>query len=106
MFDAARSQTLAARDQTMAQRAAIRAKVDAELAKAEPDLAAIAALFDGVEEQNKLARRQVRDQWLKLYANLRADQKTQVRDALRERMAHAEGGRQRMREQMQQRAPS
>ena len=106
MFDAARSQTLAARDQMMAQRAGIRAKVDAELAKAEPDLAAIAALLDGVEEQNKLSRRQVREQWLKLYANLRADQKTQVRDALRERMAHADGGRQRMREQMQQRAPS
>jgi hypothetical protein len=63
-------------------------------------------MVEGIDDQGRAARRAARDQWLKLYANLRADQKTQVRDALRERMAHADGGRQRMREQMQQRAPS
>ena len=108
MFDQARTQTIAARDQAVAQRADVRAKIDAELAKAEPDLAAVSTLFEGVDEQGRAARRQVRDQWLKLYANLRPDQKVVVRDALRERMAHAETGRERMRGRMQQpaRAPS
>jgi Spy/CpxP family protein refolding chaperone len=107
MFDAARAKTLAARDQAMAQRAGVRAKIDAELAKPEPDLASVAALFDGVEEQSRATRHQARDQWLKLYANLRPDQKALVRDALRERLSHADGSRERIRERMQQqRAPS
>ena len=108
MYDAARTQTLAARDQAMSQRAGVRAKIDAELAKAEPDLAAVSTLFEGVDEQNRASRRQVRDQWLKLYANLRPEQKTLVRDALRERLSPgAEGSREKMRERMQQqRAPS
>ena len=103
MYEAARAQTLAARDQAMAQRQDIRARVDAELAKSEPDLAAISAAFEGVEDQARASRRQVRDQWLRLYANLRADQKVIVRDAIRERMAQADGARERFREKMQQR---
>lgn len=106
MFETARAQTLAARDQALAQRAGIRATIDAELAKPEPDLAAIAAMFEGAEEQTRASRRQARDQWLKLYANLRADQKVLVRDALRERVSHADTSRERIRERMQKRTPS
>lgn len=106
MFDTARAQTLAARDQAFSQRAGIRAKVDAELAKTEPDLAAVAAMFEGAEEQGRAARQQARDQWLKLYANLRPDQKLVVRDALRERVSHADNVRERMRDRMHKRTPS
>ena len=103
MYESARASMKAARDAALAQRLDVRARVDAELAKSDPDLAAVSALFDGVEEQARSTRRQVRDQWLKLYANLRADQKAIVRDAIRERLAHADGARERMRERMQQR---
>ena len=105
MYEAARAQMVAVRDQTVAQRRDVRARIDAELAKGEPDLASVASLLEGIEDQARSTRRQVRDQWLRLYANLRPDQKAIVRDAIRERIAHAEGARERMRERMQ-RAPS
>lgn len=103
-FDSITAQTIAARDQAFAARADIRAKVDAELAKSEPDLAAIASIVDGAEAQGQVARRQLRDQWLGFYANLRADQKAIVRDAIRERLARMDGMREHMRERMQRRA--
>ena len=106
MFDQARTQSLAARNQAIAQRKDVRARIDAELAKGEPDLAAVATLVDGMDDQGRAARHAARDQWLKLYANLRADQKVVVRDAIRERLAHADGMRDQMRQRMQQRAPS
>ena len=107
-FDTAVAHSKAARDSGRALHEKVKATLDAELAKAEPDLAAVSTLFEGVDEQNRASRRQVRDQWLKLYANLRPEQKTLVRDALRERLSHgAEGSREKMRERMQQqRAPS
>ena len=104
MFDRIRAQAIAARDQAAAARADVRAKVDAELAKAEPDLAAVSAFFDNAEEQGRAARRQVRDQWLTFYANLRADQKAIVRDAIRERFARMDDMHDRMRGRMQHRA--
>lgn len=97
-FDRVRAQAIAARDRGLAARADVRTKVDAELAKPEPDLAAVASLMDGAEEQGRALRRQVRDEWLKLYASLRPDQKTVVRDELKARMARAEGMRDRMHE--------
>ena len=105
MFDQARTQTLAARDQALAQRKDVRARIDAELAKNAPDLAAVAALVEGIDDQGRDARRAARDQWLKLYANLRPDQKLVVRDAIRERMAHADEARDQMRQRFQ-RAPT
>ncbi|MBE7523426.1 MAG: periplasmic heavy metal sensor [Burkholderiales bacterium] len=104
MFDRIRAQTVAAHDQASAMRADVRAKVDAELAKAEPDLAAVSAFFDNAEEQGRAARRQIRDQWLTFYANLRADQKAIVRDAIRERIARMDDMHDRMRGRMQHRA--
>lgn len=104
MFDQARAQTLAARDQAVAQRRDVRARLDAELAKGEPDLAAIATIVEGVDDQGRAARHAARDQWLKLYANLRPDQKAVVRDAIRERLAKGDGMREQMRQRMQ-RAP-
>jgi len=96
--DAARAQTLAARDRMVAGRNDVRAKVEAELAKPDPDLAAVAALFEAAEEQGRALRHQTRDQWLKLYASLRADQKLVVRDELKARFDRMETMRERMKE--------
>ena len=96
--NAARAQTVAARDSMLANRNGVRAKVQAELAKAEPDLAAIASTFEGVEEQGRALRRQARDQWLKVYASLRADQKAIVRDELKARFDRMESMHERMKE--------
>ena len=108
MFDTAVAHSKAAREAGRGLHEKVKSTLQAELAKAEPDLAAVSTLFEGVEEQSRASRRQVREQWLKLYANLRPDQKTLVRDALRERLSHAaEGSREKVRERMQQpRAPS
>jgi len=98
LFDAARAQTLAARDRMVASRNDVRAKVESELAKPDPDLAAVAALFESAEEQSRALRHQTRDQWLKLYASLRADQKLVVRDELKARFDRMETMRERMKE--------
>ena len=72
MFDSAHAQTIAARDRMHASRTDIRSKVQAELAKPEPDLAAVSAILETAEEQGRSLRHQARDQWLKVYASLRA----------------------------------
>lgn len=97
-FERISGATLAARDQSQASRAGVRATVDAELAKAEPDLAAVASAFDAAEDAGRAARRQVRDQWLAFYANLRPDQKAIVRDAIRDRIERFGEMRERMHE--------
>ena len=51
----------------------------AELAKPEPDLAAVAAIADGVQASNQTLRQSVRDQWLQLYATFTPEQKAVVR---------------------------
>ena len=61
-----------------------------ELAKSEPDFAAVAAISDEGEEQRLQARHEMRDLWLKVYAGLSPEQKTMVRDFMRERLAKAE----------------
>ncbi len=98
MFDTARAQSLAARDRMHASRTDVRTKVQAELAKPEPDLAAVSAMLDGAEEQGRSLRRQSRDQWLKVYASLRPDQKAIVRDEIKSRMARMDGMQERMKE--------
>jgi len=105
-FDRIQAQAIAAHEQANAARTSLRAKMDAELAKAEPDLAAVAAAFDSAEEQGRAARRQVRDQWLAFYGNLRADQKAIVRDTMRDRLTRMEDMHERMRGRMQQHRPS
>lgn len=98
MFDTARQQMSAFREQARANHEGVRARIDAELAKAEPDLGALATALDGLQEQGRAARLQVRDQWLRLYANLRPDQKAIVRDSIKARIAAMDEFRQRGRE--------
>lgn len=98
MFDSARAQTLASRDRMLASRNDVRSKVQAELAKAEPDLAAVSTLLEGAEDQGRALRHQARDQWLKVYASLRAEQKAIVRDELKARIARMDSMHDRMQE--------
>jgi Spy/CpxP family protein refolding chaperone len=98
MFDSTVAQTKAARESGRALYQKVRDSMAAELAKSEPDLAAVAAVADGVQQQAIALRHQVRDAWLQLYATFTPDQKAVVRDMLQRRMARSESFRQRMKE--------
>lgn len=102
MWDSVVAQGKAAREAGRANRRTVKDALKAELAKAEPDLAAVAAAADGVEQQNRALRRQVRDQWLALYATFSPEQKSVVRDLLQRKVARAESFHQRMRERIRQ----
>jgi Heavy-metal resistance len=73
----------------------------AELAKPTPDLAAVAAVADGVRANNQTLRQGVRTQWLQIYANFRPDQVAVVRDALTRKLARMDAMAAKMREHMQ-----
>ena len=73
----------------------------AELAKPAPDLAAVAAVADGVHASNQTLRQGVRAQWLQVYGMFSPAQKTIVRDALVKQLARMDTMRARMREHMQ-----
>ena len=81
----------------------VHATLKAELAKAEPDLAAVATAADQIQANNQAARKQVRDEWLRLYATFSPAQKAVVRDALRERVSRMEAFREKMKERFQSR---
>ena len=96
MFDAAVAQTKTARDAGRANMERVHAAMTAELAKTEPDLAAVAAAADDAQAANTTLRKQVRGQWLALYATFSPEQKGVVKDALSARMAKMEAFRQKM----------
>lgn len=103
MWDNALAATKSARQAGHAEREKMHAAVKAELAKPEPDLVALSALTDAAQANGQALRRQVRGEWLKLYATFNPAQKLVVRDQLakraerfdrfRERMAERFGGR-------------
>ncbi len=101
MFDAAVAQSKAAREQGRALMQKVKDAMTAELAKAEPDLAAVAAVADDARAQGQSLRKQVRAQWLSLYATFSPEQKGVVRDLLQKRIARMESFRQKMREHFQ-----
>jgi Spy/CpxP family protein refolding chaperone len=98
MFDAALASTRSAREAGRGERDRVRAALRAELAKPEPDLAALAALSDAAQANGQALRRQVRDEWLKLYATFSPEQKAVVREMLAKRLERHERFRERMRE--------
>jgi Spy/CpxP family protein refolding chaperone len=107
MWDNVVAQGKAARDAGRANHQKVKDALQAQLATAEPDLAAVAAVADGVEQQNRALRKQVRDQWLVLYATFSPAQKAVVRDLLQKKVARTEAFHQRMLERMHERlAPS
>lgn len=101
MFDAAVAQSKAARQQGHALMQKVHDALTAELAKAEPDLAAVAAVADDAHAQGQALRKQVRGQWLNLYATFSPDQKAVVRDLLQQRLARIETFRQKMQQRFQ-----
>lgn len=100
MWDNAAAATKAARETGRTSMQQVHAALTAELAKAEPDLAAVAAASDAAHANGQALRKQVRDQWLGLYATFTPAQKAVVRDALKARVSRMESFRARMQERM------
>jgi Spy/CpxP family protein refolding chaperone len=96
MWDNAVAQGKATRGTIRANRLKIHDSLVAELAKTEPDLAAVAAVADGVRQQNLALHTQARGPWLALYATFSPEQKAVVREMLQAKLARAEAFRQRM----------
>jgi hypothetical protein len=101
MWDNAAAQTKSARETGWASMQKVRAAMAAELAKTEPDLAAVAAVADGVHAGNQSLRQSVRAQWLQVYATFSPAQKAVVRDALAQQMAQMESRAARMKAHLQ-----
>jgi protein CpxP len=98
MWDNAVANTKAARDSGRTSMEKVHTTLTAELAKADPDFAAVAAAGDAAQASNQALRKQVRDQWLALYATFTPAQKTIVRDAVKARVDRMETFRARMQE--------
>ncbi|MFO1313430.1 MAG: periplasmic heavy metal sensor [Burkholderiales bacterium] len=81
----------------------VHAVMTAELAKAEPNFAAVAAAADAAQGSAQAERKQVRDEWLALYATFTPAQKAIVRDAVKQRVERMDAFRDRMKERFQQR---
>lgn len=103
MWDNAVAQTKAVREAGRGSMDQVRSALAAELAKPEPDFAAAAAVADSVQANQQAARKQVRDEWLKLYATFTPAQKAVVRDAVKQRLERMESFRAKMKERMQSR---
>ena len=100
MWDNAVAQTKAAREAGRSARDKVRDAMKAELAKAEPDFAAVGTVADTAQASQQVVRRQVRDEWLKLYATFSPSQKAVVREVAVEKLARMESVRARMNERM------
>lgn len=98
MWDSVMANGKAARAATRTSMEQVHAALKAELAKAEPDLAAVSALSDQAQANGQAARKQVRDQWLSLYATFTPAQKVVVRDAIKARVERMEAFRSRMKD--------
>lgn len=84
----------------------IKSQAKQELEKTEPDLARLAALADRSMDEQSGKRRELRDEWLKLYAQLAPEQKIVVRDAIKARIAKAEMFREKFKQGREGKNPS
>ena len=96
LWDAAAVSGRAARDAAKQRGLTIRQVASEELAKPTPDLSRIAATADQVHDADIFARRQVRTQWLQLYATFTPDQVAVVKAGIERRMARMESFREHM----------
>jgi G:T/U-mismatch repair DNA glycosylase len=103
MWDAAAAAATSARGTGRANMEKVHEALTAELARAEPDLAGVATIADAAQAANQTLRRQVRDQWLALYATFTPAQKALVRDAAKARVERMQAMREKYRERMQSR---
>ena len=92
------TQTKAAFAGGHSQMQAVKDKLAAELAKPEPDLAAVATVADGAQQQMLTVRHQVRDSWLALYATFTREQKAVVKGIIQQHLAKMESVHQKMME--------
>ena len=103
MWDSAVAHSKTARQNARAAMDSVHAALTAELAKPEPNLAAVAATADAAQATAQAARKQVRDEWLSLYATFSPAQKAVVRDVIKARVERMEAFRDKMKERFQQR---
>jgi hypothetical protein len=82
-WDAVVAQSKSAHATARANFAQVHTALQTELAKSEPDFAAVAAVSDGIRQQNETLRKQTRDAWLALYANFTPAQKALARDTIK-----------------------
>jgi hypothetical protein len=106
IWDSAVAQSKAAREAAKANRQQVKAALKAELAKPEPDLAAVVAVADSVQQQNRAQGIAARNEWLRLYAALSTEQKGVVKDMLQKRVDRAESLGAMIREHMQALRPA
>ena len=104
MWDNAVAQGKAARETGRANMDKVREALNAELARPDPDLAGLATIADAAQASNQALRKQVRDEWLKLYATFTPAQKVVVRDAMKARAGRMESMREKFKERMQSRS--
>ncbi len=97
-WDAAVAAAKQAREAARASRQTVGQLAREELAKPAPDLAKIATAADQAHDASTTARRQIRNQFLSLYATFSPEQKTLVQQALAKRMERMDSFRERMRE--------
>lgn len=100
MWDSAAAATTNTRGTGRANMEKVQEALNAELARAEPDFAAVATIADAAQASNQTLRRQVRDQWLALYATFTPAQKAVVRDAVKARVDRMQSMREKFRERM------
>lgn len=103
LWDAAAAHGKTARQSARAAMDSVHAMLTAELAKPEPNLAVVAAAADAAQANAQGARKQVRDEWLALYATFSPAQKAIVRDAIKARVERMDAFRDKMKERFQQR---
>lgn len=96
LWDAAVVSGKAARDAAKQRRQTVKQAASEELAKATPDLSRIALAADKVQDDNTAAHRQIRQQWLDLYATFTPEQKAVVKAGIAKRMARMESFREHM----------
>jgi len=106
LWDNALAHRKAARVQGRSSMDQLHAALNAELAKAEPDFAAVATIADQAQANHQAVRKQVRDEWLRLYATFSPAQKAVVRDAVKARVTRMEAFREKMKERFQSRPQS
>ena len=98
LWEAAVASGKSARDAAKQRRLTLKQVASDELAKPVPELSHIAAVVDQAQDANITAHRQVRTQWLALYATFRPDQVAVVKAGITARTARIESFRERMRQ--------
>ncbi|MBK8740675.1 MAG: periplasmic heavy metal sensor [Betaproteobacteria bacterium] len=96
-WDAAVASGKAAREAARQSRLTVKQVASEEMAKTTPDLSRIAAAADQVRDANTAAQRQVRTQWLQLYATFSPDQVAVVKAGMARQMERMERFREHMR---------